>query len=141
MFINFIIKIIMDQEICAICLEIMDDDDNKIKKWNCSHYYHRECINYWDSFCPQCKNNEIIQDVVDIEVTWSICRNPLNVLNIDSMKRNNPRVSTSNVYLYKNLWKDRGCIENNHNILYFQPFGVTVICETCNTIQCFNLLH
>ena len=89
------------------------------------------------SFCPQCKCIEIIEDVLDLE---GLKRNKENVLNINSMKKG-PLVPVYFTYLYKQRWNDRGCVNTNHKLHYFEPYGVVVICETCNTIQCFNKLH
>lgn len=123
---------------CVICLQEITQE-NKYKKWNCRHLFHKDCIHNWDKSCPLCNCKEIIEDIVDI--SWSICRNKKNYLNIESMKNNNFNLENSYINIYKNLWKDRDCVNRNHIMHYFQPYGVLVICETCNTIQCFNRLH
>ena len=57
------------------------------------------------------------------------------------MKSLHKIVPTKYQNVYKEKWNDKGCIENNHSLLLFQPFGVIAICEDCNTVQAFNLMH
>ena len=126
----------MEEQICVICLDTISKN-MQIKKWNYSHVYHKNCARSWNGPCPQCKCIEIIEDVLDLE---GFKKNKENVLNINSMKKG-PHVPVYFTYLYKQRWNDRGCVNTNHKLHYFQPYGVVVICETCNTVQCFNKLH
>ena len=49
-----------DNDICAICLEEDDEDDNKIVKLSCNHIFHQKCIEDWvkvqhsSGVVPQC---------------------------------------------------------------------------------------
>ena len=43
--------------------------------------------------------------------------------------------------IYLELFNDKDCITNNHNLICLEQFGVKIICENCNKIQCFNRLH
>ena len=54
-----------DNEICAICLDIIDPDDQNPNCFNCQHKFHSSCVNQWiqtkldeDTIpsCPTCKN-------------------------------------------------------------------------------------
>lgn len=131
-------KTIMDnnnQDLCCVCLET-NTTHAQIRKWTCSHSFHEECIDQWDNGCPMCRNMELITP----NVTWTISRNPRNVLNIDVMK-SVKSVPENFIDIYKNIWKDQDCINENHSMVYSQPYGVVVICEDCNTVQCFKLMH
>ena len=123
-----------EEEFC-VCLET-NAKIPRIYKWKCSHSFHEECINMWDNGCPVCRTMELTIP----NVTWNISRNPTNTLNIEYMKRLT-RVPLEDQHVYKNQWKDRGCIDSNHSMVYVHTYGVLTICEDCNTIQCFNLMH
>jgi hypothetical protein len=83
----------------------------------------------------------IDSDQEEIEVTWSISRNPSNVLDLDRMKNNNNYLEQHLIPMYKNVWKDRDCVDQNHSLWFFKPYGVICICENCNTVQTFNRIH
>ena len=126
----------MEEVICSICLDNISS--NKCyQKWNCTHRFHEECIENWDNNCPICRNNDLLCP----EITWSICRNPINVLNIHTMKQISKCVPDEKKNHYLQQWKDRGCIEEEHNIHCLQTYGIILICESCNTIQRFNVEH
>lgn len=57
------------------------------------------------------------------------------------MKNINIMVDEKYRYIYEKVWKDRDCISQTHRIWFFKNYGVIGICEMCNTIQGFNLLH
>ena len=120
---------------CSICLE----QDNQFQKWNCQHRFHENCANLWSNGCPICRTTELVNEE-HVTVTWSISRNPGNVLDLERMKNTN--ILHENVeHIYKNIWKDRDCVQLDHKIWYFDNFGVQAICENCNTFQCFNRMH
>jgi hypothetical protein len=120
---------------CSICLE----QDNQFQKWNCQHRFHENCANLWSNGCPICRTMELVNEE-HVTVTWSISRNPGNVLDLERMKNTN--ILHENVeHIYKNIWKDRDCVQLDHKIWYFDNFGVQAICENCNTFQCFNRMH
>ena len=126
---------------CSICFECLEEDF-QIQKWDCSHRFHENCANMWNNGCPMCRTMELVHvEEAEEEITWSISRNPANVLDIERMKSMNIYVSNNSIPIYKNEWKDQDCVEQNHNLLFFQPYGVLCICENCNTIQCYNRLH
>ena len=124
---------------CAICY---DDESNQefISKWACGHKFHSNCIENWHRSCPYCRCEQLDESVIET-ISWQISTNPTNVLDIEIMKNTNPIHDISKKQIYLNQWKDRECISNEHTLLCCKPFGVLLICETCNTIQTFNLMH
>lgn len=130
----------MENRDCCICFECLDEEQ-AFQKWNCSHHFHENCVRRWNNGCPICRTMERAH-VEGEEITWSISRNPSNVLDLERMKNmNNIYLSNDLIPMYKNVWKDRDCIDQNHTLWFFQPFAVICICENCNTVQSFNKLH
>jgi len=118
---------------CSICYEEIDKNEF-YQKWSCKHNFHKKCVQEWNHGCPNCRCMNVIQK------DHFTRKNLPNVLNISYMKRINPLVgSAKNIYLDK--WNDRECITYNHNIICSHLFGVVMICEPCNKIQCFNKMH
>ncbi len=124
---------------CVVCWGCIDTDDS-YQKWDCSHRFHRNCIEHWNNGCPTCRNQTLFDDGQCEPVTWSISRNPRNVLNLNRMLQTT-LLSDNLEHIYKNLWKDQECIGLDHKVWYFDNYGVQAICENCNTIQCFNEIH
>ena len=124
---------------CVICWDCIDKTES-YQKWNCSHRFHKKCIESWSNGCPTCRNKNLFNNGQYEPVTWSNSRNPINVLNLESMKNTNI-LSVDLEHMYKDVWKDRDCVDQNHKIWYFNNFGVVAICENCNTVQSFNRLH
>lgn len=122
--------------ICLVCLE----QDNQFQKWSCQHRFHENCANLWSNGCPICRTTQLINDELIEHVTWSISRNPGNVLDLERMLQTNV-LPIALEHIYKNNWKDQDCVHLDHKIWYFDNFGVQAICENCNTIQCFNRMH
>lgn len=126
---------------CSICFESLDEKQ-AFQKWNCSHRFHENCVQRWNNGCPMCRTRRLIESQIEeIEVTWSISRNPSNVLDLDRMKSMNIYLEDDLIPMYKNVWKDRDCIDQNHSLWFFKPFAVLCICENCNTVQSFNRIH
>ena len=51
----------LPDDLCSICLEEFKEGD-KIKKLNCNHVYHEECLIPWlnkNDYCPMCRQNII----------------------------------------------------------------------------------
>ena len=51
----------LPDDLCSICLEDFKEGD-KIKKLNCNHVYHEECLIPWlnkNDYCPMCRQNII----------------------------------------------------------------------------------
>ena len=49
-----------DKEICIICLEVLENENIRIKKLGCNHAFHCECLEEWESYskdssCPICR--------------------------------------------------------------------------------------
>lgn len=44
-------------EVCAVCLDITDTP--KIRKWDCRHTFHEECIMHWNISCPLCRTKDM----------------------------------------------------------------------------------
>ena len=126
---------------CSICLEEITQE-KEFQKWECQHRFHQSCVNKWNKGCPICRTSILATDTETIDITWSISRNPRNVLDIERMKNmNNIRLSDDLIPMYKDVWKDRDCIDQNHNLWFFKPFAIICICENCNTVQSFNQIH
>ena len=123
---------------CAICY---DDESTQefISKWTCGHKFHSNCIENWHVSCPYCRCEQLDKSLIE-SISWQISTNPTNILDIEKMRTINI-VHGTKTQIYLNKWKDRGCINNNHTLLCCQPSGVLLICEDCNTIQMFNLMH
>ena len=117
---------------CSICLESLNN--NKILKYECNHYFHENCINRWNNGCPLCRAKEKISNNINNS------KNKENILDINYIKKLS-NVNGSDRMIYINRWNDRECVNNNHKFIVSNPYGVLVICEDCNTIQCFNKLH
>jgi hypothetical protein len=132
-----------DSIACCICLDTNTAHIETIRKWNCSHKFHAECISNWNHSCPVCRNciNMLPISYACEEIRWTISRNPRCVLNTDDMKRLHETVPDEHVHIYKNAWKDQDCIAQNHRMVYLQPYGVIAICEDCDTIQTYCLMH
>ena len=125
---------------CPICLEQLTHD-TLVKKWTCDHAFHQQCVEHWNGDCPLCRTRVLREQNVTIDnVTWSISRNPHCILDIPAMDRLS-KVPEQHTGIYQYLWKDRGCIQNNHPMIFSQPYGVTVICRHCVTIQSFEMKH
>jgi len=122
---------------CVICWSSIDETC-LYQKWNCTHRFHQNCISNWNNGCPTCRNQTLV--CREIDVAWSISRNPQNVLDLSRMLQTS--ILPDNYrHIYTNNWKDRDCIDQNHHLWYFDNRGVQVICEDCNSIQCFNRQH
>jgi len=127
-----------EEDLCCICLDTNTTPTEKIQKWKCVHTFHANCVEHWNQCCPLCRTAE----EVDIPpVTWSISRNPRCILSIPHIKQCGSRVSGNNAQVYAAKWKDQDCITQNHKMLFVRTYGVLGICETCTTIQSYNLMH
>lgn len=121
---------------CVICFENVDST-TFIKKWECSHLFHKSCIEHWDHDCPLCRNSDIILP----EITWTISRNPQCPLWMSQIQYLAPTIEDTQKY--EPLWKDRDCIKNNHAMFYckLNPIDkkeIICICQHCNTYQKFQ---
>ena len=45
-----------NKENCIICFEDIKSSE-MIRKWECSHTFHKNCIDYWENKCPICRQN------------------------------------------------------------------------------------
>lgn len=123
----------MDNYVCPICLdniEVEREQDNNVNITLlkiCRHVYHRNCLKlYWQNInkknCPKCRNENVIEDLFYND--WIT-------------KYNRLKLDKYNKYLIQ--WYNRDCIENNHFIIFVQPFGVIGICLNCKRIESFNV--
>jgi hypothetical protein len=108
---------------CVVCHEKMIDIKSICNKYNCSHSFHKKCIINWRGSCPLCRS--IKKEVIQSHPFKGIVRN----------------VPEQFISIYMNKWKNIECKQNNHSIFFKQPYGVIGVCETCTTIQAFNLSH
>jgi len=49
-----------EEHICNICLETIKDDDSRIIKLSCDHFFNYDCIENWlknySNKCPICRS-------------------------------------------------------------------------------------
>jgi hypothetical protein len=136
---------------CVICIEERNIDDF-IGLWQCQHLFCKICVQYaiqkGITTCFLCRSvrknighnldhNNIYNNAFSNNENYSSnCK--VNVMNINNI-RNIVNVPTNNIP-YLELWEKRVCIQENHEFVIRQPYGVIMICVQCNLIQCFNLL-
>jgi len=142
---------------CPICLNTIDISDGNgskfITKYNCTHFCHEVCINEWNRGCPICRalirpiDRNVSIGLISarhIPIDRNVSTADGNVYTtVDCIEGfdNVIQVPSEYEYLYKQQWKNRECINNNHTIIYRKPYGVIAICTQCLIIQCFNLAH
>jgi hypothetical protein len=130
---------------CIICIEERNIDDF-IGLWNCDHLFCKNCvqgaIQKGITTCFLCRSvrNNLDHNLdhnlgINQENYSSNCT--VNVMNINC--RNIRNIPTNNIP-YLERWEKRVCIQENHEFVIKQPYGVIVICTQCNLIQCFNVL-
>ena len=123
---------------CAICY----DDENTsplIHKWTCIHNekFHTTCIENWNGGCPLCRNTQYLEQYKPLPhssqqkrcLSQEFLLNPLF------------RISNQHKPVYMEHWTQKICIENNHHLIFIQPYGVIGWCQNCDITQCFNLSH
>lgn len=113
---------------CHICLQ----NKNSFQYiWNCMHTFCSECCETMNNNntlnCPICRNNNIL-----FRENHKLLK---NVLCIDSIKK---RTKLNDENFYISMWKRKQCNNENHTFIVRKIYGVIVICETCNLIDCFN---
>lgn len=123
------------KENCIICFEDIDSS-NMIRKWECQHTFHKNCIHHWDNKCPLCRNANLIIP----EITFQITRNPRCPFWLQDMSNYAPNIQGMELENVKTDWKDKDCITNNHKIIFIKNdtgFKIDTygICENCNTYQ------
>lgn len=128
----------MSVEPCPICLNEDEFKSKFITKYKCIHLCHEVCINQWNKGCPICRCSVLYlsNEVTDVDDKYVYT----SVTSIEMFKK---LIRVPSVYenLYKQNWKKHECINNNHELIYTKPYGVTVICTNCLIIQCMNLSH
>jgi hypothetical protein len=73
----------MINDTCAVCLGDLEDGDEVRELRNCSHMFHRECIDRWlDYEC--CGGDENNEGEEDNHRTCPLCRTPLLAANTTS---------------------------------------------------------
>jgi hypothetical protein len=129
-------------DICPICYDPLTENNSEcIQKWNCSHKFHRGCIERWNKGCPLCRTLELLRPNIIRQNNRTNKINPLNTFDVNIMKTIHREVPEEYKSKYTTTWNDKCCIRENHNMLFIQPYGVLGICEDCNIIQCYCLNH
>lgn len=119
-----------EEQECFICLE------NNIlinSIWECNHSFCISCTNSLketNNNCPLCRSN------ITNNNNTNNSNLKTNTLNLDVIRNIKPIIN-KNFYISK--WKRKQCLDENHNFIVVRPYGVLVICETCNLIDNFNL--
>lgn len=131
-------------DVCPICYDPLNENNSEcVRKWNCSHRFHRNCIQNWNNGCPLCRTTQLLTQYNTRRNSHSNINkiNPLNTLDVNIMKTIHKEVPEEHKSKYTTTWKDRCCIRENHNMVFIQPYGVLGICEDCNIIQSYCLKH
>ncbi len=123
------------KENCIICFEDIEFSE-MIRKWECIHTFHKDCIDCWENNCPICRNDDLIIP----EITFRISRNPSCPIWLQNISQYCPVLCPNESVNYINKWKDNDCIQNNHEIIFIKydtgfKKNVYAICEDCNTYQ------
>ena len=133
-------KISKNKYTCVICINDKDINDF-IGLWQCNHLFCVECVNDATkkgiTTCFLCRSAHKNRNNNEQNEVFSRCID--NQLNINSI-RNLP-ISPTNIQPYLENWEKRECVNENHEFVIKQPFGVIMICVDCNLIQCFNVIH
>ena len=123
------------EEACSICLSPLTK--NIVKPYDCIHSFHSECISSWKGSCPLCRKSKYIGFHYPLNQHDEKC-----FINITIMENNSKKISDINhINKYKNVWKIKSCVNENHNLIFIETYGAMGICKTCNRIQAFNLMH
>ena len=129
-------------DICPICYDPLTENNSEcVRKWNCSHRFHRDCIQPWNKGCPLCRTTQLLVQTNIRNNNRTNKINPQNTLDVNIMKTIHTKVPEEHKSKYTTTWKDRCCIRENHNMVFIQPYGVLGICEDCNIIQSYCLKH
>tara|TARA_Y100000389_G_C17410516_1_gene490619 strand:+ start:477 stop:947 length:471 start_codon:yes stop_codon:yes gene_type:complete len=130
-----------EDDSCPICLENID---NGVVKYQCTHKYCSDCIKHWHNLCPLCRAYKkviIDNNTSNIIIPTGSRLSHLTQQNIDGHLGIQRRVPEQHQNIYKSKWERQICHTMNHELVYLNPYGVTVICRDCKLIQCFNLMH
>ena len=106
---------------CSICY---DDIKVGVKKFNCSHCFHNECIMYWNKNCPNCRALPYIVD-------WHL--DPDFFKNI--VWDNDPNfVKLFQLFPVYFEWF-KNCYMNDHQLFFgeirYLPYEVCMSCMSC----------
>ena len=125
----------INETFCSVCL---DDKNNMVIPYECQHSYCSDCIKQWNRPCPLCRSNFTNTNT---NTNTNTTFNTISQVSINCLLQNNQKLPIQHHALYKRTWKKNECIDNSHSLSYLSPYGVVVICEDCNIIQCYNRLH
>ena len=116
-------------EQCCICLE-----EKILMETKCKHKFCNNCITEWtnkNNNCPLCRE--------------SINQKNINKKNLNIVIRRFPRelkiygmTVTPSKYLGTFF---EMCINEYHNIRIRKPFGVILVCDTCNKSKSYNWIN
>ena len=112
--------------LCSICIdEIIPESKDSVQIWKCNHTFHKSCIKNWTKNCPYCRcENKIIK------------KNP--TFNIEYFKSFARKIDSGK---YINDWEKKDCISDEHDLTFHSTYSIIGVCETCQTVQSFNLKH
>ena len=134
------VKISKNKYTCVICIEEKDINDF-IGIWNCNHLFCVECVN--DAIkkginnCFLCRSARKNRNNNEQNQLFKYCKE--NILNINNIR--NIYKSPTNIQSYLEKWEKHQCINENHDFVIRQTYGVIMICVECNLIQCFNVIQ
>ena len=120
---------------CPICYEIKNSFS---LPWSCGHSFCNICTENLisnDHNCPVCRDSTLIHYQINNESN----NLKTNVLDINYIEKNIKKVHNEQSYISK--WKKKQCINDNHNLIIRQTYGVIIICKDCNLIDSFNLIY
>ena len=113
---------------CPLCFTEIEEFDRH-NKWTCTHRYHKNCIKYWDKSCPVCR----CEDRKDIK----LYKYTNEQFDIEYFLRW-ATILTYDVSNYKQRWIEKKCIQENHNITYYNDNKPVGVCHNCSIVQGFS---
>lgn len=117
----------MNEMECTICYNEIEEGAGH-NKWTCSHSFHETCILYWDKSCPVCR----CDDRKDIK----LYKYTNIYFDIEYFLSWAKRI-TYDVSNYKCRWISYTCIQENHNIIYYNDYKPMGVCHNCSIVQTF----
>ena len=118
-------------EQCCICLE-----EKTLIETECKHKFCNNCITEWtnkNNNCPLCRKS-INQTNMNMNI------NKLNLVIGKFPRKLNINGMTVTPSKYLGSFFEL-CINEGHNITIGKPFGVLLICNTCNRRKSYNWIH
>tara|TARA_Y200000002_G_scaffold157213_1_gene130018 strand:- start:674 stop:1180 length:507 start_codon:yes stop_codon:yes gene_type:complete len=118
---------------CPICLDVVEDNEF-IKLQNCTHVFHKYCIEEWkkvNNTCPLCRKN--ISNIFKIKMWNNLCKKSM-ILEVKEI--NFSVFDDKNINL--NEFSNTEQLTNKFTIQYIQIKSLKVV-KNCLKINYFNI--